>query len=59
MCQTTQIEALIEILPSASINIVDATESPLQPLVQIEQREIRRNHRADLVFRKWVHATID
>ena len=36
MCQVTQIEALIEILPSALINIVDATESPRQSLAQIE-----------------------
>ena len=35
MCQTTQIEAFIEVLPSALINIVDATESPGQPLAQI------------------------
>ena len=36
MCQVTQIEALIEILPSALINIVDATESLRQSLAQIE-----------------------
>ena len=59
MCQTTQIEALIEVLPSASTNIVDATESPRQPLAQIEQREFRRNQRMDLVLDKLVHAIID
>ena len=35
LCQTTQIEALMEILPSVLINMVDATESPGQPLAQI------------------------
>ena len=37
MCQTTQIELFIEVLPSASG----------QPLAQIEQREIIRNQRED------------
>ena len=59
VCQSTQISALIEVLPSASINIVDATECPGQPLAQIEQREIRKNQREDLVLGKWVRATID
>lgn len=59
ICQSTQIEALIEVLPSASINIVDATECPGQPLAQVEQREIRKNQREDSVLGKWVRATID
>ena len=39
ICGNIQIEALIETLPTASINIVEATESPGQPMTQIEQRE--------------------
>ena len=60
ICSSTQmpIEALIEILPAASINIVEATDCPGQPLAQIEQREIRRNQREDPVLGKWVRATI-
>ena len=34
------VEALIEVIPAAAINIVEATECPGQPLAQIEQREI-------------------
>ena len=37
------VEALIEVFPSASINIADATESPGHPIAQIEQREIKRS----------------
>ena len=53
------IEALIEVLPAASITLVEATDCPGQPLAQIEQREIRRNQREDHVLGKWVRATID
>ena len=59
ICGNIQIEALIETLPTASINIVEATESPGQPVAQIEQREIRRSQREDMILRKWVRATID
>lgn len=55
----TPVEAFIETLPSASINIIEATECPGQPLAQIEQREIRRNQRQDAILGKWVRATID
>ena len=40
ICGNIQIEALVETLQAASINIVEATESPGQPMTQIEQREI-------------------
>ena len=46
-------------MPAASINIVEATESPGQPTAQTEQREISWNQREDIVLGKWVHATID
>ena len=59
ICGNIQIEALIETLPTASINIVEATESPGQPMAQIEQREIRRSQREDMILGKWVRATID
>lgn len=59
ICGYIQLEALVETLPSASINIVDATESPGQPMAQIEQREIRKNQREDVIIGKWVRATID
>lgn len=49
----------VETLPSAAINIVEATESQGQPLAQIEQREIRKSQREDVVLGKWVRATID
>ena len=55
----TPVEALIETLPAATINIVEATECPGQPLAQIEQRGIRRNQREDAVLGKWIRATID
>ena len=61
ICSSTQfrVEAIIETLPTASINIIEATECPGQPLAQIEQREIRRNQREDKVLGKWVRAAID
>lgn len=59
ICGNIQIDALVETLPGASINIVEATESPGQPMAQIEQRDIRRNQREDVVIGKWVRATID
>ena len=39
ICSSTQmpIEALIEVLPAASINIIEATDCPGRPLAQIEQ----------------------
>ena len=59
ICGNIQIEALIETLPTASINIVEATESSGQPMAQTEQREIRRSQREDMILGKWVRATID
>ena len=59
ICGNIQLEALVETLPAASINIIEVTESPGQPMAQIEQREIRRNKRQDFVLGKWVRATID
>ena len=59
ICGNIQIEALVETLPAASINIVEATESPGQPMAQIAQREIRWNQREDIVLGKRVRATID
>ena len=51
ICSSAQmpVEALIEVIPAAAINIVEASECPGQPLAQIEQREIRRNQREDPV----------
>ena len=59
ICGNIQIESFVEALPSASINIVEATERPTQPMAQIEQREIRQNWREDIVIGKWVCASID
>ena len=59
ICGCIQVEALIETLPAASINIVEATEVPGQPMAQIEQRQIRKNQREDVILGKWVRATID
>ena len=59
ICNNIQIEALIEVIPSASINIVEATETQGQPMAQIEQREIRKSQREDEVLGKWVRAVID
>lgn len=59
ICNTLQVDALIETIPSASVNILDAAESPGQPMSQIEQREIRKSQRDDALLGKWVRATID
>ena len=59
ICNNIQIEALIEVIPSASINIVEATEIQGQPMAQIEQREIRKSQREDEVLGKWVRAVMD
>lgn len=58
ICSFVQLQprSYIETLPSAAINIVDATDCPGQPLAQIEQREIRHNQRQDPVLGKWVRA---
>lgn len=49
----------VETLPSASINVIDATESPGQPMAQIELRELRRSQREDPVIGKWTRAVMD
>ena len=59
ICGFIQVEALIETLPAASINIVEATEVPCQPMAQIVQRQIRKNQREDVILGKWVRVTID
>ena len=59
ICGNIQIDALVETLPGASINIVETAESPGQPMAQIEQREIRRDQREDVVISKWVCAPTD
>lgn len=59
ICGYVQLETLIETLPSSSSNIVDATEIPGQPMAQIEQREIRKNQREDIIIGKGVWSAID
>ena len=59
ICNTIQVDAVIETVPSASVNKLEATESSSQPLAQFKQREIRRSQREDAVLWKWIRATID
>lgn len=59
ICNSVNIETLIETLPVASINIIEATESAGQPMAQIELREIRKAQREDFVIGKWIRARID
>ena len=59
ICNNIQIETLFEVIPSASINIVEATETQGQPMAQIEQREKRKSQREDEVLGKWVRAVMD
>jgi hypothetical protein len=54
-----QTTSYIETIPVASVNVIDITECPGQPLSQIELREIRKNQRADPVLGKWLRAKID
>ena len=59
ICGFIQVETLLETLQTVSINIVEATEVPGQPMVQIKLRQIRKNQREDVILWKWVCATID
>jgi hypothetical protein len=51
--------ALIDTLPALSLNIIEATETPMQPIAQLELREIRKAQRQDQLIEKWRIATID
>lgn len=59
ICSVINIPPYIEVIPAAGINIVEATESPTQPMAQIEMREIRKQQRDDRIIGKWVRAVID
>ena len=47
ICSVKIVAPYFEIIPAAKINIVKATESPTQPMAQIEMREIRKRQRED------------
>lgn len=49
----------IEVLPAASVNIIDVTEDIGVHMACIEAREIRKHQRADPIIGKWVRAVID
>ncbi len=60
ICSSIQVNSYIEVIPSASINIINATDPPdTSHLAQIELREIRRAQREDVVIGKWLKATTD
>ena len=59
ICSVINVPPYIEILPTAGINIVEATDSPTQPMAQIEMRAIRKQQREDSVIGKWIRAVMD
>ena len=59
ICGFIQVEALTKTSQIVSIKIVEATESPGQPMAHIELRQIRKNQREDVILWKWVRETID
>ena len=59
ICSCITSPPFIEILPSHSINILEATEEQGQPMAQIEMREVRRAQRQDRMIDRWRIATID
>ena len=58
-CSMTAIPPYVETLPNMNINIIQATETPGQPMAQIEVREIRKQQREDKIIGKWVRAVMD
>lgn len=58
ICSTIQVPPYIEVL-SASLNIIDITETSGQPLAQVEIRELGTKQREDPILGKWVRATIN
>ena len=59
ICKTIHVTPFIEVLPSSSINIVEATDSPGHDLAQIELRDIRIQQREDPIIGLWYRATFD
>jgi hypothetical protein len=59
ICSSIIFPPYIETLPTTSINIIEATESPETPMAQIEMREIRQNQRQDETIERWRRAVID
>jgi hypothetical protein len=51
-------QPLIDTLPAMNLNLVEMTEDPGTPMVQIEMREIRRKQMEDPIFSKWRIAVI-
>lgn len=59
ICSSITSHPLIEVIPSASINILEATETPGAPMAQLEIREIRQSQRQDKLIERWRRAVID
>jgi len=59
ICNTIHTNPFIEILPSQSVNVLDAMDNPYQPMAQLELQEIRRKQREDPIIGLWLRATID
>ena len=59
ICNSMHTIPLIEVLPAAGINIVEATDTPGETLAQIEVREIRKKQRDDPLIGRWLRAAID
>ena len=59
ICSSIQTRTYAEVLPAASINIIEATDTSGSHLAQIELREIRIKQREDMIIGKWLNGKID
>jgi len=59
ICKIIHCNPLVDVLPASEINIVDVTDTPDQPMAQIEMTELRRAQRNDPLIETWRIATID
>lgn len=59
ICQAIHSPPCIEVLPVASLNVLDVTEPSGQPMAQVEVRELRRQQRNDSIIGVWVRAVRD
>ncbi|KAH3737262.1 hypothetical protein DPMN_043845 [Dreissena polymorpha] len=58
MCSSITSPPIIEIIPAARINIIEATETPGAPMTQVEIREIRQRQREGRLIERWHYAVI-
>ena len=59
ICSVGQVHPLVEAVVAPTVDILEVTEYPGQPMAQIEMRELRKYQRADDVIGVWMRAVRD